>query len=119
MGTLCLILPLALAQAAAPAEATVKLRSGTAFQVRPAGPGPFPAVVLLHGDFGLNAWVKQQARRLAGKGYFVLALDFYRGELPKTVEEAHILERGLPEDRVVADIDAALAHLAALPEVRK
>jgi carboxymethylenebutenolidase len=76
-------------------------------------------VVVVHGDFGPTKWVKQQAERLAGQGYVVLAVDLYHGELPKDVEEAHILERGLEEARVLANLRAAVDHLAALPQVRK
>jgi carboxymethylenebutenolidase len=102
---------------------TISLRSGKdtvkGFLYRPAGKGPFPAVVILHGDFGPTEWVKKQAQRLAGKGYLTLAIDLYRGELPKDVEEAHILERALPEDRVLRDLKAAVDHLAASPLVGK
>jgi carboxymethylenebutenolidase len=91
----------------------------TAYRYRPAGEGPFPALVVLHGDFGLAPWVKQQARRLAEKGYVALAVDLYRGELPKDIEEAHILERALPEERVLRDLKAAVDHLASRPDVSK
>jgi carboxymethylenebutenolidase len=110
-------------KSATPSVAAVKFRSGErsvdAFLVRPAGPGPFPAVVMVHGDFGLNDWVKQQARRLGEKGHVVLAVDLYDGELPKDIEAAHILERGLAEDRVLADVKAAVDYLTQLSEVRK
>src|SRR5437660_11590096 len=90
-----------------------------AVRYAPAGKGPFPAVVVLHGDFGLTAWVKQQARRLAEKGYLALAVDRYDGELPKTIEDAHILDRGLEDERVIAAIKAAVDHLADNKDVRK
>jgi carboxymethylenebutenolidase len=101
----------------------ITLRSGKeavqAHCFRPEGKGPFPALVVLHGDFGLTDWVKKQARRLADKGYVTLAIDLYRGELPKDVEEAHILERALPEERVLRDLKAAADYLAGRTEVRK
>src|SRR5437588_12101542 len=78
---------------------------------RPAGKGPFPAVVVVHGDFGLTKWVKEQAGRLAAKGYVALAVDLYRGEVAKDVEEAHILDRGLPENRAHGDLKAAVDYL--------
>jgi carboxymethylenebutenolidase len=102
---------------------TVAYRAGKdnvkAVRYRPAGKGPFPAVVVIHGDRGPTEWVKQQARRLAEKGYVAVAVDLYRGELPKTVEEAHILERALPEEQVLANLKAAVDHLTASKEVRK
>jgi len=106
-----------------PSETAIKLKAGNtavrALQFRPASAGPFPAVVVLHGDFGLTAWVKQQARRLAEKGYLALAVDRYDGELPKTIEDAHILDRGLEDERVIAAIKAAVDHLADNKDVRK
>jgi carboxymethylenebutenolidase len=123
--TLSLLLSALAAQAGAPAvaETVVTYKAGKdsvkAVLCRPDGKGAFPAVVVVHGDFGPTKWVKEQARRLAGKGYVVLAIDLYRGSLPKDVEEAHILERGLPENRVQADLKAAVDLLTARPDVRK
>jgi carboxymethylenebutenolidase len=88
------------------------------FLCRPAGAGPFPAVVLVHGDFGLTDWVQEQARRLAGKGFVILAVDLYRGQVVKDLLDAHIMDRGLPEDRVQADLRAAVDYLSARPDVR-
>jgi carboxymethylenebutenolidase len=107
----------------APPAETITYRVGKetvkALRYRPTGKGPFPGLIVVHGDFGPTKWVKQQAERLARQGYVVLAVDLYRGELPKDVEEAHILERGLEEAGVLAILRAAVDHLAALPEVRK
>jgi carboxymethylenebutenolidase len=64
------------------------------------------------------------ARRLAEEGYVTLAPDlFYRGgpgrvagygELPKALE----MMAALKDDQIVADIDAAIAHLERDPGVR-
>src|SRR5437660_974311 len=121
---LCVLVGLLLAQpASVPTETAIEFKSGKetvrAIRVQPAGKGPFPAIVLLHGDFGFTDWTRKQAVRLAGKGYLVLAVDLYNGELPKTVEDAHILERGLDERRVVVDIKAAVDYLQQIALVRK
>src|SRR5215510_9817567 len=95
--TLSLLLPAAAGQTKpappAPAGVTIEAvsyRAGKdtvkAVRCRPAGKGPFPAVLLIHGDFGPTKWVEQQARRLAEKGYVALAVDLYRGELPRDIE---------------------------------
>jgi carboxymethylenebutenolidase len=78
---------------------------------RPPGQGRFPGLVLVHGDFGLTKWVEDEARRLAKQGYVVYAADLYRGEVVKDVMDAHIMDRGLPQERVLADLDAAVKHL--------
>ncbi|MCI0456164.1 MAG: dienelactone hydrolase family protein [Gemmataceae bacterium] len=126
LAVLCLLAPAsALAQDRGPKVATenVTYRSGKdtvrAVVCRPDGKGPFPAVVAVHGDFGLTGWVKEQAQRLAAKGYVVLAIDLYRGSVAKDLEEAHILERGLDLGRVQTDIKAALDYLQTRPEVSK
>jgi carboxymethylenebutenolidase len=90
-----------------------------AWLFRADGKGSFPAVVIVHGDFGPTAWVKEQASRLAKKGYVTLVVDLYRGNLPKSPEEAHILERGLAEDRVLRDLAAAVDVLQKRPEVEQ
>ena len=45
--------------------------------VRPAGPGPFPAVVQLHGCAGLEAQSFRWARWLAERGYVALVMDSF------------------------------------------
>src|SRR4051812_55568 len=64
---------------------------GRGFVARPAGAGPFPAVLLIHDDFGLTDPVKGQARRLADAGFVSLAIDLYRGEKAADVMDAHVI----------------------------
>ena len=47
----------------------------------PGGKGPFPAVIVIQEWWGLNDWVKDQARALATQGYVALAVDLYRGKV--------------------------------------
>jgi carboxymethylenebutenolidase len=84
---------------------------------RPAGHGPFPALVLVHGDFGLTDAVKSEAERLAGRGYVVLAVDLYHGEAVGDLMEAHIMSR-MEDGPVLADLKGAVDYLIALPNVR-
>jgi carboxymethylenebutenolidase len=91
---------------------------GKAILYRPAGKGPFPAVVVVHGDFGLTPWVKEQAARLAEQGYVALAVDLYRGETPAELMDAHIMSRGVPDERALADLRAAVDYLTDRPDVQ-
>ena len=104
-------------------EETVTFRSGaenvSAFLVKPDGPGPFPAVIVLHEWWGLDAWIKDQARELSKEGYAALALDLYRGKVTASQEEAHQLMMGTPIDRQTRDMKAAFAWLAARKDVVK
>src|SRR5207245_10740832 len=84
----------------------------------PAGKGPFPAIIVIHEWWGLNDWVKEQASKLADQGYLALAVDFYRGKVATTRDEAHELARA-PADRVMRDSQAAFGYLQSRPDVEK
>jgi carboxymethylenebutenolidase len=92
---------------------------GRGVLARPAGRGPFPAVLLLHGDYGPNEGVKAQARRLQELGYLVLTPDLYRGEKVGDLMEAHIMDRGLPQQRVLGDLRASVDLLLDCADVRQ
>ena len=84
--------------------------------VRPAGPGPFPAVVQLHGCAGLEAQSFRWARRLAERGYVALVVDSFG---PRGVKGDC---RSGPDDPPITarfdDAFGALRYLQSLPEVR-
>jgi carboxymethylenebutenolidase len=104
------------------AEQTVSYKSGTetvsGLLALPEGTGPFPAVVVIHEWWGLDNWVKDQARALAKEGYAALAVDLYRGKATDKQEEAHQLMSGMPQDRALRDLKAAVAFLKARKDVR-
>jgi len=85
----------------------------------PAGKGPFPGIIVIHEWFGLNDWVKEQASKLADRGYATLAIDLYRGKVATTPDEAHQLMRGVPEDRAKRDLDAAFHYLQSRTDIKK
>jgi carboxymethylenebutenolidase len=112
----------AMAGAAGAAEQTVSYKSGTetvsGMLVTPQGKGPFPGVVVIHEWWGLDNWVKDQARALAREGYAALAVDLYRGKVTDKQEEAHQLMSGMPADRAMRDLKAAFAYLKGRKDVR-
>jgi carboxymethylenebutenolidase len=85
----------------------------------PAGSGPFPGIVVIHEWWGLNDWVKEQASQLADQGYAALAIDLYRGKVADNRDTAHELSRGLPEDRALRDLHAAVEYLKSQSNVKK
>jgi carboxymethylenebutenolidase len=119
-----LVAPLAvlLALPAFAADQTMSYKSGeetvSAFLATPEGKGPFPAVVVIQEWWGLNDWVKDQARALAREGYVALAPDLYRGKVTANPDEAHQLMMGAPPDRILRDLKAALAHLKSRKDVK-
>jgi carboxymethylenebutenolidase len=100
---------------------TVTYKSGTenvdGYLALPVGGGRHPAIILIHEWWGLNDWVKDQAKQFAADGYVALAVDLYRGQVGTTPDEAHILMRGLPDDRGLRDLESAFAYLASRPDV--
>jgi carboxymethylenebutenolidase len=89
------------------------------FLAVPEGKGPFPAVVVIQEWWGLNDWIKDQARRLAGEGYVCLAPDLYRGKVATDPGTASRLMKGLPHDRARGDLKAAVDALAERKDVNK
>ncbi len=107
---------------AAPSKAdTVSYKSGdetvSGYLVLPEGAGRHPAVLVIHEWWGLNDWVKEQAQSYASQGYVALAVDLYRGKAASTPDEAHILMRGLPDDRGLRDLEAAYTYLSTRADV--
>lgn len=121
--TLVALLSLALATSAFGATAReVSYKSGDetvrGILYTPQGSGPFPALVVIHEWWGVNEWVKEQASKLADQGYVTLAIDLYRGRSTADSDEAHELARGLPEDRAVRDLEAAVQFLKSQKNVK-
>ena len=92
---------------------------GSGILVTPAGKGPSPAVIVIQEWWGLDNWVKDQARALAREGYVALAVDLYRGKVTANPDEAHQLMNGLAPDRAMRDLKGAYAFLQARADVRK
>ena len=84
----------------------------------PEGPGPHPAVLVLHEIFGLNDDIRRIAATLADHGYVALAPDLYSNGnrvacLSRLLADAAFAsQRGL-----LSDLDACVAHLASLEPV--
>jgi carboxymethylenebutenolidase len=105
--------------------AMIEVEGMPAYVARPAGSGPWPAVLVIQEAFGLNDHIKDVARRVAAEGYVALAPDlFHRGgkgrtagydQLPKALE----LMGALKDDEIVADVASAIAWLERQPHVRK
>ena len=76
-----------------------------------------PAIVLIHEWYGLNDFMKKKADYFASQGYVALAVDLYRGKVATDADTAHQLMRGMPEDRALRDLKAAVAYLRTRPDV--
>lgn len=104
--------------AAPSADELVKYGDASGYLALPTGgEAKKPALVVIQEWWGVDDWIRQQNKRFAGQGYVALAPDLYRGRLAKSPEEAHELMRGMPEDRAMADLKAAVDYLASRPDV--
>ena len=64
------------------------LRGYMARPASSAADAALPSVIMIHEWWGLNDNVRMMARRLAGEGYRVLAVDLYNGQVGTTPQEA-------------------------------
>jgi len=85
----------------------------------PEGEGPFPALVIIHEWNGLVDRVRQVADNFAAEGYVTLAADLYDGRTGSTSEENVALMTEVNEnpDRMIANLNAAVAHLKSRDDV--
>lgn len=91
-----------------------------AYFARPLGPGPFPAMVVVHHMPGWDEWYREATRRFAHHGYAALSPNLYFRAGHGTPEDIAALVRaegGVPDDQVVADLEGAMQLLRGLPYV--
>lgn len=79
----------------------------------PEGPGPHPAVILIHEWNGLVDRVRQTADSFAAEGYVALAADLYGGRTGGNREEnmALVRETLAEPDVIIANLEAAVRFL--------
>ena len=75
------------------------------YLVQPSGAGPFPCVLVLHENRGLNPYIEDVARRAATEGFLALAPDglFPVGGYPGNDDEARTLQSGLDQAKLRTD----------------
>jgi carboxymethylenebutenolidase len=79
----------------------------------------FPAVVMIHEWWGLNENIKNMAESLAKKGYVVLAVDLYNGQVANTTELAQNLVSKVRENpsESINNLQHAVRYLSSLENV--
>ena len=81
--------------------------------LRPDGPGPFPAILLVPGCGGIVPARVKTAEELRGRGYVVMFVDYLSARGLNTACRGEV-----SPDEVAQDILAASAHVRSLPYVR-
>ena len=76
------------------------------YLVQPASEGPFPAVLIMHENRGLNPYIKDVARRAAVAGFLALAPDGLApiGGYPGNDDEGRTMQRSLDQARLRQDM---------------
>ena len=76
------------------------------YLVQPAGQGPFPAVLVIHENRGLNPYIEDVARRAAVDGFLALAPDglFPAGGYPGNDDDGRTLQAGLDQAKLRTDM---------------
>ena len=86
-----------------------------AFLSRPAGLGPWSAVITIHEIWGLDDHTRDVTRRLAAEGFVALAPDLYHGKVTSDFGEARRLRATVDLDQAVREINAGIPYLRSLP----
>jgi len=76
------------------------------YLVQPAGAGPFPAVLVVHENRGLNPYIEDVARRAAVEGFVALAPDglFLVGGYPGNDDDGRTLQAKLDQAKLRTDM---------------
>lgn len=74
--------------------------------VRPRSDGPFPAVLVIHENRGLNPYIEDVARRAAVEGFLALAPDglFPIGGYPGNDDEGRVMQKKLEQPKLKKDM---------------
>ena len=85
------------------------------YLAQPAGEGPFPAVLVIHENRGLNPHIEDVARRAAVAGFLALAPDGLSpvGGYPGNDDDGRTLQRGLDPAQLDRDMINSARYLKA------
>lgn len=74
----------------------------------PASAGPFPALVLMQHQGGIDNFIQQMTQRLAQNGYIAAAPDLYHRDGPECKDDIVTRRSRLSDRRIINDIAAAV-----------
>ena len=86
------------------------------YLVQPAGNGPFPCVLAIHENRGLNPYIEDVARRAAVAGFMALAPDglWPVGGYPGNDDDGKTLQAGLDQSKLRTDMLNSARYLKGL-----
>ena len=85
------------------------------YLVRPSGEGPFPGVLVIHENRGLNPYIEDVARRAAVEGFLALAPDGLSpiGGYPGNDDDGRAMQKSLDQAKLRQDMLNSARHLKA------
>jgi carboxymethylenebutenolidase len=90
-----------------------------AYLAQPLGDGPFGGVVVIHHMPGYDRITKEMTRTFAANGYLAICPNLHfregKGASPEDAAAAARAAGGVPDDRLVGDVDGAARHLRSIP----
>lgn len=101
--------------------ADIRIKSGgdmiPAYEARPASPGRYPVIIVIHEIFGLHEYIRDVARRFAKEGYYAVAPELYSreggaGKLPDIQAVLKLVDT-VPDRQVLQDLSAAVSYAGA------
>jgi carboxymethylenebutenolidase len=78
---------------------------------RPDGDGPFPAVVLIQHQNGVDKFMEEITERIGGAGYFGVTPDLYHRDGPDCKDDGPTRRGRLRDRTIISDVNATLDFL--------
>ena len=92
------------------------------YEVRPAGPGQFPVVLVIPEVFGMHEHIQDVTRRFAKAGFLGITFEPYarEGGVLQLPDQASVMKvaNSVPDARVMSDLDAIEAYAKRHPSAR-
>ena len=87
------------------------------YLVRPSGDGPFPAVLVIHENRGLNPYIEDVARRAAVEGFLALAPDGLApiGGYPGNDDDGRAMQKTLDQSKLREDMVNSAGYVKVHP----
>lgn len=97
-----------------------------AYLAEPLKEGTFPAIIVVQEIFGVNAHIRDVTERLAKEGYVAIAPALFQrtapgfevGYAPDDIQLGRTQKEQTKADELLSDIQATIAYLKALPNVK-
>ena len=87
------------------------------YLVQPRGDGPFPSVLIMHENRGLNPYIEDVARRAAVEGFLALAPDGLSpiGGYPGNDDDGRAMQKSLDQGKLLQDMVNSARYLKGHP----